>query len=125
RIIGICLGAQLLAEALGAKTERSPNREIGMFLIEQLPEAQFDPIFGQLPQKFNVMHWHNDMPGLPAGAVLLAKSEGCPRQIFRYGDRMYGFQCHFELTKELSYEMIEHCPGDIKPGTYVRTKKEI
>lgn len=125
RIVGICLGAQLLGEALGAKTEPSPHREIGMFLVEQLPEAKFDPVFSQFPKKFEVMHWHSDMPGIPKGAVLLANSEGCPRQIFRYGDRIYGFQCHFELTKELVEGMIEHCPGDLKGGTYVRSIKEL
>lgn len=125
RIIGICLGAQLIAEALGAKTERSPHREIGMHLVELLDEAKFDPVFSQFPEKFDVMHWHSDMPGIPEGGVLLAKSEGCPRQIFRYGDRIYGFQCHFELTQELVKGMIEHCPNDLKAGTYVRSVKEL
>lgn len=125
RIIGICLGAQLIGEALGAKTERSPHREIGMYLVEQLEEAKFDPVFGQFPEKYDVMHWHSDMPGIPAGATLLAKSEGCPRQIFRYGDRIYGFQCHFELIRELVQEMIECCPNDLRAGTYVRSVKEL
>jgi len=125
RIIGICLGAQLIGEALGAKTERSPHREIGMFLVELLHEAKFDPVFGQFPEKFDVMHWHSDMPGIPKGATLIAKSEGCPRQIFRYGDRIYGFQCHFELTQELVKGMIEHCPDDLKAGTYIRSVKEL
>src|SRR5579872_3246973 len=86
RIIGICLGAQLIGEALGAKTERSPHREIGAYPLELLPDAKYDPVFQQFPEKFNTMHWHNDMPGIPANAVLLAKSDGCPRQAFRYGD---------------------------------------
>lgn len=125
RIIGICLGAQLIGEALGAKTERSPNREVGMYLVEMLNEAKFDPIFSQFPETFDVMHWHSDMPGVPDGAVLLAKSEGCPRQIFRFGDRIYGFQCHFELTQDLVKDMIEKCPNDLKAGTYIRSEKEL
>lgn len=125
RIIGICLGAQLISEALGVKTERSPHREIGMYPIELLEDAKLDPVFGQFPSKFDMMHWHNDMPGIPKGAVLLAKSEGCPRQAYRYGDRVYGFQCHFELTQELVKRMIEHCPDDLKMGTYIRSKDEI
>lgn len=125
RIVGICLGAQLIGEALGAKTEPSPNREIGMFLMEQLEEAKFDPVFGEFPVKYEAMHWHSDMPGIPVGASLLAKSEGCPRQIFRYGDRVYGFQCHLELTRELVQDMIKHCPDDLRPGPYVRSMEEL
>lgn len=125
RIIGVCLGAQLIGEALGAKTERSPFREIGCYPLEILPEAKDDPIFGKLDQKVNVMHWHSDMPGMAAGAVLLAKSDGCPRQIYRYGDRVYGFQCHFELTKELVAEMTVHCPNDLATGKYIMTKDEL
>lgn len=125
RIVGICLGAQLIGEALGAKTERSPNREIGAYPLELLQDAKYDPVFQQFPDKFNVMHWHNDMPGLPKGAALLAKSEGCPRQAFRYGDRVYGFQCHFELTKELVEGMIDHCMNDLKQGPYVRSIKDL
>lgn len=125
RIIGICLGAQLIGEAFGAKTERSPQREIGIFSIEQLETAKLDPIFRQFPTNYDVMHWHSDMPGIPTEAVLLAKSEGCPRQIIRYGDRIYGFQCHFELTKELVQEMMEQCATDLKPGPYVSSAKEL
>lgn len=125
RIIGICLGAQLIGEALGAKTEKSPNKEIGIYPLYLLPDAKSDPVFGNFPQSFDVTHWHSDMPGIPEGGVLLAKSEGCPRQIFRVGDRIYGFQCHFELTKELIEGMIEHCPEDLVTGSFIRSKQEL
>jgi GMP synthase (glutamine-hydrolysing) len=125
RILGICLGAQLISESLGAKTERSPHREIGAYPIELFDAAKYDPIFQTLPSKFDVMHWHNDMPGIPQGGVLLAKSDGCPRQAFRYGDRVYGFQCHLELTPELVKGMIEHCPHDLKPGAFIMTKEQL
>jgi GMP synthase (glutamine-hydrolysing) len=65
RIMGICLGAQLIAEALGAKTKPSPHREVGMYLVELLDDAKNDPVFRHFPNKFEVMHWHSDMPGLP------------------------------------------------------------
>lgn len=126
RILGVCLGAQLIAEALGGKTEPSPHHEVGMYLIELLDGAKDDPVFSQFPRKFEVMHWHHDMPGLPEGAVLLAKSEGCPRQAFRYGDRIYGFQFHFEMTKSLLHGMVDNCIADlIEKGKYVRPFKEI
>lgn len=126
RILGICLGAQLLAEALGAKTESSPHQEVGMYLVELLDMAKDDPVFRHFPNKFEVMHWHYDMPGLPKGATLLAKSEGCPHQAFRYGDRIYGFQFHFEMTESLLKGMVENCLSDlIEKGKYVRPVKEI
>lgn len=124
-IMGVCLGAQLISEALGARTERSPHREIGKYPIQLLDAAVDDPIFRQFPKQFDVMHWHNDMPGIPEGAELLALSEGCPRQIYRYGDRIYGFQCHLELTKDLVSGMIEHCPDDLKVDRFVMSADEL
>src|SRR3990167_5136868 len=70
RILGVCLGAQLIGEALGAKAERSPNREVGMYLIELLEDAKYDPVFQKFPAKLDVMHWHSDMPGIAKDAVL-------------------------------------------------------
>ena len=125
RMVGVCLGAQLIAEALGAKTERSPNKEIGMYPVELLGDAAIDPVFSDFPAKFDVMHWHSDMPGIVDGINLLAKSEGCPRQIFRFGDRVYGFQCHFELTKELVEGMVKHCGSDMMAGKYVMTPDQL
>lgn len=124
-MLGICLGAQIIAEALGAATERSPNKEIGVYPIQLTKEGAQDPLFKLFPQKFDVMHWHNDMPGLPEGGVLLAKSEGCPRQAFRYGDRIYGLQFHLEMTAELVKGMVEHCPEDLLQEEYVRSKEEL
>lgn len=124
-IIGICLGAQLIGEALGARTEKSPHREIGAYPIELLNTVKDDPIFNDFPKIFNVMHWHNDMPGMTNEAVLLAKSEGCPRQIIRYGRKIYGFQCHLELTEDLVKGMIENCPNDLSSGKYVQTNDEL
>ncbi|EKD71593.1 MAG: hypothetical protein ACD_46C00152G0002, partial [uncultured bacterium] len=125
RVLGICLGAQLIAEALGAKTERSPNREIGMYRVDLLEAANHDPIFKNFPANFKVMHWHSDMPRLTDGVELIAKCDGCPRQIFRFGDRIYGFQCHFELTKELVEAMIKDCNDDLKVGKYVMSPEEL
>ncbi|SRR5579883_967465 len=124
-MLGVCLGAQIIAEALGAKTQRSPHKEIGVYPIEILDGGKNDPFFSKLPGIVDVMHWHNDMPGMADGAVLLAKSEGCPHQAFRYGNKIYGFQFHLELTKELTVEMIQHGPTDLKSGKYVMTKEEL
>ena len=84
-----------------------------MYLVELLDAAKDDPVFRHFPNKFEAMHWHYDMPGLPEGAALSAKSEGCPRQAFRYGDRIYGFQFHFEMTESLLKGMVENCLSDL------------
>lgn len=122
-ILGICLGAQLIAESLGAKTQRSPHREIGVFSVELLTDANHDPVFSQFPSTFPVMHWHNDMPGIPKGARLLAKSAGCPQQAFSVGDRIYGLQFHLEITQKNIKDMLTHCENDLSPGSYVESKQ--
>ncbi len=124
-VLGICLGAQLIGIALGAKAEHSPHKEIGVFPVEQTSDAAQDPLFMHFPQQFAAMHWHGDMAGLPQGAVLLAKSAGCPHQAFRYGDRVYAFQYHMELTPNLVQKMVEHCREDLTPDTYVQSPESL
>lgn len=107
-LLGVCLGAQLIGEALGARFEHSPNREIGVFPIALTEDGKQDPIFSKFPEVFEVGHWHGDMPGLTPESKVLAVSEGCPRQVIRYTPRIYGFQCHFEFTSEAVEGMIQN-----------------
>ena len=100
-VVGICLGSQLIGAALGARHARSPEKEIGKFPIELTPAGLANPKFAHFGQRLDVGHWHNDMPGLTPGATVIAASKGCPRQIIEYGDLVYGFQCHMELTPEV------------------------
>ncbi len=97
-VIGVCLGAQLIGEALGAKYDHSPNKEIGAFPIALTEAGRRDLLVSSFPDPAIVGHWHGDMPGLTDVAEVLAMSEGCPRQIVRYTRKVYGFQCHLELT---------------------------
>jgi len=120
-ILGFCLGAQLIGEALRARTERSPNKEVGVFSIQLTEDGAKDPLLEGVPFQFPVVHWHNDMPGLTADAKVLAFSQGCPRQIVRYLPFVYGFQCHLEPTKQNVETMIQHCPNDLTPGTFVQS----
>jgi GMP synthase (glutamine-hydrolysing) len=124
-VLGICLGAQLIGVALGADAERSPNREIGVYPVRVTADAGNDPLFRQFPEQFDVMHWHNDMPGMAAGSVCLAGSEGCPRQAFRFGDRVYGLQFHLELTPSAIQEMVENCREDLDRGQYIQTAEQL
>ncbi len=106
-VVGVCLGAQLMGQALGANYERSPEREIGNFPIQLTAEGQKDDNLSHLGHSFVTGHWHNDMPGLTADSVVLAVSEGCPRQIIKYADRAYGIQCHLEFSSEIAGLLIE------------------
>ncbi|NNM58402.1 MAG: C26 family cysteine hydrolase domain-containing family [Legionellales bacterium] len=123
--LGICLGAQLIGASLGANTEHSPNQEIGVFPVTLTHAGTTDPIFKAFSPTFNVMHWHSDMPGIAKDVVILAKSEGCPRQAFRYGDRVYGLQFHLEITNELLKGMVTHCADDLKNGAYIQNEEQL
>ena len=106
-VVGVCLGAQLLGEAFGGKTEKSPFREIGNFPIELTKDGLEDDKIKHFGKQTIVGHWHSDMPGLTDTAKVLATSKGCPRQIIKYSEKHYGFQCHLEFTKELAELLID------------------
>ena len=108
-VLGICLGAQLIGEALGVKFAHSPNREIGVFDLDLTEDGKQDSIFSFFPIHFKVGHWHGDMPGLTPESKILATSEGCPRQIVKYTPKVYGFQCHFEFNMDAIEGMILNC----------------
>ncbi|MBS0289501.1 MAG: GMP synthase [Proteobacteria bacterium] len=120
-LIGICLGAQLIGESLGAKTELSPEKEIGIFPIRLTKNGETHPYFESFPDILAVMHWHNDMPGLTKDASILAFSEGCPRQIISYAPRVLGLQCHLEATPEWLNLLLTHASGDLKPSRFTQT----
>ena len=105
-VVGVCLGAQLLGEAFGGKTEKSPFREIGNFPIELTKDGLKDDKIKHFGKQAIVGHWHSDMPGLTDTAKVLATSKGCPRQIIKYSEKYYGFQCHLEFTKALTELLI-------------------
>jgi GMP synthase (glutamine-hydrolysing) len=100
-MLGICLGAQLLAKALGAAVYRNARREIGWYQVELLPAAAEDRLFRNRSARETVFHWHGDTFDLPAGAVQLAQSRLCRQQAFRYGPLAYGLQFHVEMVPDL------------------------
>lgn len=100
-ILGICLGAQLLAKACGAKVEKAAQKEIGWFKVNLTKEGKEDPIFRKVNSPLEVFQWHGDTFQLPPGGVLLAESSSCQNQAFRVGKRAYGFQFHIEITEEM------------------------
>lgn len=125
KVLGFCLGAQLIGEALGAQAERSPEKEVGVFPIFFTDEVIDDPLLGNFPLILPVIHWHNDMPGETKESQVLAYSQGCPRQIIKYSAKVYGFQCHLEITDEGIIQMIEACPHDLSASKFTQTETEL
>ena len=100
-VLGVCLGSQLLAAALGANVRRAAHKEIGWHPVRLRPEAKDDRLLRELPQEFVTGHWHSDIFDLPAGAVPLASSELTELQAFRYGDNAWGLLFHAEITQQI------------------------
>ncbi len=96
-LLGICLGSQLLAKALGAKVYANHRKEIGWYSVELTAAAADDPLFAQSGAQ-TVFQWHGDTFDLPGGAIHLARSPPCENQAFRYGRSAYGLQFHIEMT---------------------------
>jgi GMP synthase (glutamine-hydrolysing) len=101
---GVCLGGQLLAAALGAKVYRGPQPEVGLMSVELTEQAGADPVFAGTPRQFLTLQWHNETFDLPAGGVLLARSELYPAQAFRWRALAYGLQFHLEVSADLARE---------------------
>jgi GMP synthase (glutamine-hydrolysing) len=121
RVLGVCLGAQILAEVLGAEITRSPEKEIGWFPIWRVAEAGDSAVARALPHGEPVFHWHGETFGLPAGARRLARSEACENQAFLYGERVLGLQFHMEVAERGIRLMIEHSGDEIVPAPRVQT----
>ena len=125
-ILGICLGAQLIADALGAKIYRNPHKEIGWFPLELTDQARESQVFRNLPSKFTALHWHGDTFELPAGATHIAKSDGCSNQAFTFdSERVVGLQFHLEWTTVILAATLRSCADDLTEGKYVQTPDEI
>jgi GMP synthase-like glutamine amidotransferase len=115
-VLGVCLGAQQLAAALGAKVVAGPAPECGMGEVHLTPAALSDPVFGAAPTPLPCVHWHRDTFTLPDGAVRLAGNEAYENQAFRVGARAYGLQFHVEVTGSL----VAHWGPHLPPGVFVR-----
>lgn len=113
-VLGVCLGAQLLADALGARVHRGEHAEIGPGSVTLTPAGQADPVLAAAgSDRLPVVHWHQDSFELPAGAAWLARSELYPHQAFRVGERAYGLQFHVEVDRELARSWSELLPAQV------------
>jgi GMP synthase-like glutamine amidotransferase len=116
KVFGVCLGAQLMAKALGARVFPGAVKEIGWFDIELIGEGENDHMMAYLApdgKSCKVFHWHGETFDIPAGAERLAKSDLYPNQAFRYGDNAYAFQFHIEVRKEMIADWLKDEPVDM------------
>jgi GMP synthase-like glutamine amidotransferase len=125
RVLGICLGAQLIAAALGARVTRNRHKEIGWFPITLTEAGRQSPFGHVLGNAAEVFHWHGDTFDLPAGAVHLARSAACEHQAFSVGDRVVGLQFHLETTPAAARALVENCPDDLVAGRFVQSGEAI
>jgi len=124
-VLGICLGAQLIANVLGARIFRNAHKEIGWHPVRLTESGKKSAIFRVLPETFIPFHWHGDTFELPEGAILTAKSEGCSHQAFEYNGRVIGLQFHLESSDESIRRLMDHCENELIGERYIQTKNEI
>ena len=118
-VLGVCLGGQLLAKALGAQVHLGAATEIGLTPITLTEAGETDPLFEGLSQ-VEAVEWHDDTFDIPTGAVALARSEGCAHQAFRFGERAYGLQFHPEVSPAMLAEWIKEADGLIDRSSFQR-----
>jgi GMP synthase-like glutamine amidotransferase len=121
-VLGICLGAQLIASALGASVYPNRVKEIGWFPIQALPTPAGAFKF---PAHCSVFHWHGETFDLPVGALPLARSPACENQAFQWKQNVIGLQFHLETTPESAIALIENCQDDLTPGPFVQSAAEL
>ena len=112
-VLGVCLGAQLIAKAMGARVYPNPVKEIGWFEIELTGEGAADPLFAGVGPRETVFQWHGETFDLPPGARWLASSTACCHQAFRIGSSAYALQFHLEVTPEM---IADWCSQDMNCG---------
>lgn len=121
-VLGICLGAQLIADALGGKVFQHTEKEIGWFPIQMLDRAE---PFTDFPETLTAMHWHGDTFTLPPGARHIAKSEACANQGFVFGDRVVGLQFHIEMQALSESDLDAVGSAAVAPGRWVQSREQL
>jgi GMP synthase-like glutamine amidotransferase len=123
KVLGICLGAQLIASALGSRVYRNTEKEIGWHEIRGIPGGD-DRVF-RFPRSCEAFHWHGETFDLPAGAVPLAESAACRNQAFQIGQNTIGLQFHLETTPDTARQFVSSGRSDLVPGAFVQSEAEI
>jgi len=125
RVVGICLGAQILAEVLGGRVVPARAREIGWFPVTMTVESRHSRVFGTLPARWEVFHWHAETFELPPGAIRLAGSEACENQAFLHGANVLALQFHPEITRAIAEELVRGGADDLLDGPWIQSGAEM
>lgn len=120
-VLGICLGAQLIADALGAKVSRNPGKEIGWFDLQKTAQAEQSILGKSLPNTLTAFHWHGDTFDLPPQATWLYQSAACRHQAFVYREKVLALQFHLEITQSSAEALITHCGQELNDAATVPT----
>ena len=123
-VLGICLGAQLVASALSAKVHRNPVKEIGWFPVRKVRDATAGAA-AVFPSSIEAFHWHGETFDLPHGAARFLESDACPNQAFSIGARVVALQFHLETTPESANLLIDNCWDEIKPAPTIQSAPDM
>ena len=125
-VLGVCLGAQLIASVLGARVYRNEEKEIGWFPVYGVQnDDQSDSGLFCFPDEMLAFHWHGETFELPAGAVHLARSEQCENQSFQWGKNVIALQFHLETTAETAQGLLTHCSDELVSAPYIQSANDI
>ncbi|MFO8041861.1 MAG: gamma-glutamyl-gamma-aminobutyrate hydrolase family protein [Alkalispirochaeta sp.] len=124
-VLGVCLGAQLIASAVGARVYRGHQKEIGWFPVTMTPAAATSRLMADWPAEAQVLHWHGDTFDLPSGARLVASSPAYQHQAFELEGHVAGLQFHLEMTEGNVRDIVENCRDELVPGPYVQSAERI
>jgi GMP synthase-like glutamine amidotransferase len=123
-VVGVCLGAQLIANTMGARVYQNKEKEIGWFPIAPASVGTSQQVFAFPPEAL-VFHWHGETSDLPGGAIRLARSAACENQAFQLGRRVIGLQFHLETTPESARDIVSNCRSELVPSRYIQSEAEI
>ncbi len=125
KVLGVCLGGQLIADVLGGKVIRNHYPEIGWHPIRLLPLARKYPLFEGISDELMAFHWHGNTFTIPSGAIHLASSSACTNQAFLYGSNVLGLQFHLEYSQDSILIMLKECKNELIQSPYVQNAEQI
>ena len=126
RVLGVCLGAQLVADVLGGPVTRGEHPEIGWYPVEITTAGRESAVFSRLPERFDALHWHGDTFAIPPSALHVASSAACANQAFEYGGgRVVGIQFHLEETHDSLSALVENAHGELIDGPWISSAENL